>query len=212
HGHDLEATKIAPFGDPALKKRHVITAHELEAARKVGGHPAVHKLQPIRHLPALLPKPAIDRLGVMPECLDDHEQHERTCGGLLRFHANARLKQIPVELSSDGNFNNFHTVFGMVGCQPDEHGTIIELSRQKRLPTVYPSPIEARDGGLIAYGADVVAHWRRAAVYVDKILRGAKPADLPVEQGDPILAINLKTAAALGIQVPLVLLQRADQV
>jgi putative tryptophan/tyrosine transport system substrate-binding protein len=90
--------------------------------------------------------------------------------------------------------------------------TIIDLLLQKRLPAVYPTPIEARDGGLIAYGTDIEAHWRRAAVYVDKILRGAKPADLPVEQGDPILAINLKTAAVLDIQVPLVLLQRAEQI
>jgi putative ABC transport system substrate-binding protein len=90
--------------------------------------------------------------------------------------------------------------------------TIIELLRQRRLPAVYPTPIEARDGGLIAYGTDTEAQWRRAAVYVDKILRGAKPADLPVEQGTPILAINLKTAAALGIQVPSALLQRADEV
>jgi putative ABC transport system substrate-binding protein len=90
--------------------------------------------------------------------------------------------------------------------------TIIELLRQKRLPAVYPNPIEARDGGLIAYGTDTEAQWRRAAVYVDKILRGAKPADLPVEQGTPILAINLKTAAALGIQVPWTLSQRADEV
>jgi putative ABC transport system substrate-binding protein len=90
--------------------------------------------------------------------------------------------------------------------------TIIDLLLQKRLPAVYPTPIEARDGGLIAYGADIEAQWRRAAVYVDKILRGAKPADLPVEQGTPILAINLKTAAALGIQVPWTLSQRADEV
>src|SRR3984893_17197926 len=90
--------------------------------------------------------------------------------------------------------------------------TIIELLRQKRLPAVYRTPIEARDGGLIAYGADTEAQWRRAAVYVDKILRGAKPADLPVEQGTPVFVINLKTAAALDIQVPWTLLQRADEV
>ena len=89
--------------------------------------------------------------------------------------------------------------------------TVIELLLQKRLPAVYPNPIEARDGGLIVYGADTEAQWRRAAEYVDKILRGAKPADLPVEQGTPILAINLKTAAALDIQVPWTLLQRADE-
>ena len=90
--------------------------------------------------------------------------------------------------------------------------TIIELLLQKRLPAVYPNPIEARDGGLIAYGADTEAIWRRAAVYVDKILRGAKPADLPVEQSTPILVINLKTAAALGIQVPSTLSQLANEV
>jgi putative ABC transport system substrate-binding protein len=90
--------------------------------------------------------------------------------------------------------------------------TIIELLLQKRLPAVYPTPIEARDGGLIAYATDIEAQWRRAAVYVDKILRGAKPADLPVEQGTPIIAINLKTAAALGIQVPWTLSQLADEV
>ena len=65
---------------------------------------------------------------------------------------------------------------------------------------------------LIAYGADTEAIWRRAAVYVDKILRGAKPADLPVEQSTPILVINLKTAAALGIQVPSTLSQLANEV
>ena len=90
--------------------------------------------------------------------------------------------------------------------------TIIELLLQKRLLAVYPNPIEARDGGLIAYGADTEAIWRRAAVYVDKILRGAKPADLPVEQSTPILVINLKTAAALGIQVPSTLSQLANEV
>jgi putative tryptophan/tyrosine transport system substrate-binding protein len=77
---------------------------------------------------------------------------------------------------------------------------------------VYPTPIETRDGGLIAYGADIEAQWRRAAVYVDKILRGANPADLPVEQATPVLVIDLKTAAALDIQVPWTPLQRADEV
>jgi putative ABC transport system substrate-binding protein len=89
--------------------------------------------------------------------------------------------------------------------------TIIELSRQKRLPTIYPNPSEARVGGLIAFGADGEAQWRRAAVYVDKILRGAKPSDLPVEQAIPILVINQKTAAALGIEVPRTLLVRAEE-
>ena len=89
--------------------------------------------------------------------------------------------------------------------------TIIELSRQKRLPTIYPNPIAAREGGLIAFGTDAEPQYRRAAVYVDKILRGAKPADLPVEQLNPILVINQKAAAALAIEVPRTLLERAEE-
>ena len=89
--------------------------------------------------------------------------------------------------------------------------TIIELSRQKRLPTIYPNPIAAREGGLIAFGIDAEPQYRRAAVYVDKILRGAKPADLPVEQLNPILVINQKAAAALAIEVPRTLLERAEE-
>jgi putative ABC transport system substrate-binding protein len=71
----------------------------------------------------------------------------------------------------------------------------------------------AREGGLMAYGANLPANFRRAASFVDKILRGAKPADLPVEQPTKFeLVINLKTAKALGLDVPLHLQQLADEV
>ena len=90
---------------------------------------------------------------------------------------------------------------------------IISLAAQHRLPAVYFQSIFARDGGLISYGPDPVALFRQAAGYVDRILRGEKPADLPVQAPTKYeLAINLKTAKALGLTVPPSLLARADEV
>jgi putative ABC transport system substrate-binding protein len=92
-------------------------------------------------------------------------------------------------------------------------GQIAELAVRHRLPTVYPWREGPEAGGLLSYGASRQAAWYRAAVYVDKILKGAKPADLPVEQPTTFeLVINLKTAKALGLTIPPSLLQRADQV
>jgi len=90
---------------------------------------------------------------------------------------------------------------------------IAELAVQHRLPSTYDAKVFAEDGGLLAYGPLLDDFYRRAAVYVDKILKGAKPADLPVEQPTKFeLVINLKTAKAIGVTIPLSLRQRADQV
>ena len=90
---------------------------------------------------------------------------------------------------------------------------IMKFAEQNRLPTILPVPRLASSGGLMAYGTNTEEQYRRVATYVDKILKGAKPADLPVEQPTKFeLVINLKTAKALGLTIPPSVLARADQV
>ena len=90
---------------------------------------------------------------------------------------------------------------------------LAELAVKNRLPTMYSFRESVEAGGLMAYAVNMAAFVERAAVYVDKILKGAKPADLPVEQPTRLeLSVNLKTAKALGLRIPPALLVRADQV
>ena len=94
-----------------------------------------------------------------------------------------------------------------------ERKRIVELAGKNRLPAIYFQKEFVDEGGLMSYGADYVDLYRRAAVYVDKILKGAKPADLPVQQATKFeFIINLKAAKQIGLTIPPNVLVRADRV
>jgi putative ABC transport system substrate-binding protein len=90
---------------------------------------------------------------------------------------------------------------------------VISLASKARVPTMYPQKGYVEEGGLITYGTSVVDSYRRAATYVDKILKGAKPADLPIQQATKFeFIVNLKAAKQIGLTIPVRVLERANQV
>jgi ABC-type uncharacterized transport system substrate-binding protein len=135
---------------------------------------------------------------------------------------NLKLEEIETQPDAKGFDSAFQTAkqkqVGAIMPSParllfGERKRIVELAVKYRLPAIYAEKEYVDEGGLMSYGADQVDNYRRAAVYVDKILRGAKPADLPVQQATKFeFVINLKAAKQIGLTIPVDLLQRANKV
>jgi putative tryptophan/tyrosine transport system substrate-binding protein len=165
--------------------------------------------------------PRLSRLGILVSTsnplhapqLRDIEQATKEAGLLLRPF------EVPRPEALDGAFAAMaRERLDALLVPPDiiffsYRSRIAELSATIRLPAIYGYREHVEDGGLISYGPDVRENYRRAPIFVDKILKGARPADLPIERVTIIeLLINLKTAKALGLDVPPTLLARADEV
>jgi putative ABC transport system substrate-binding protein len=119
--------------------------------------------------------------------------------------------EIAVRAAAEGRADGVTTLASAVIVA--ERAQIVELAAKNRLPGIYHNSQFAEAGGLMFYGVNVLDLDRRAAAYVDKILKGAKPADMPVEQPTKFdLMINLKTAKRIGITIPPQVLARADRV
>ena len=152
---------------------------------------------------------------------------DRTMREMLReTDAAAKKLSVRLHLQEARSVNDFDRAFSLMVREHaralvvlpspmfyGEHKRIVELALTSRLPAIFAFKEAAEAGSLMSYGANLSDLFRRAAIQADKILKGAKPADLPVEQPTTFeLAINLKTAKALGLTIPPSLLARADQV
>jgi putative ABC transport system substrate-binding protein len=163
--------------------------------------------------------PRLSRVAVL-----GNPAHPSYSSQIRAIEAGARTLGIQVEVISVRTPNEFGAAFrtarkAQVLIQLDEvlftshRNSLVELAAANRLPVVYGFREHVEAGGLMSYGPSLRELYRRAAVFVDKILKGAKPADLPVEQPTKFeLVINLKTAKALGLTIPQSVLLRADQV
>lgn len=165
--------------------------------------------------------PTLRRLGVMWD--PSIAWHQNAVAELEPIARAQGIALTAVQVQKEEDFEAAFSVFRNAGVQAvnvlDDafyfvhNATVVRLAQTTKVPVMYPAKESVWDGGLISYSADITDMFRRAARYVDKILKGAKPSDLPVEQPTKFeLVVNLKTAKPLGIPVPASILVRADEV
>lgn len=170
-------------------------------------------------LKALLPKLSRAAIMVNPQ----NESHAQILGSFRAAAEQARIQVLPVSISKTEELAAGFALMAREGAQAvliasdsllvSQRHEIARLAIHHRLPSLVAFREDARAGGLMTYALDIAAIYKRAAVYVDKILQGAKPAELPIEQATKfLLVINLKTARQLNLAVPKQLLQRADEI
>jgi putative ABC transport system substrate-binding protein len=185
-----------------------LSAKRLELARELvpGASRVVYLFEEYFSRPGAGPGTTTDRM----------VQETRAAGQALGIRVDAVGFRDPAEL--DGAFaaiargSRAVLLVSPSGPMFAERRRVADLALKHQLPTVYDAREYVEAGGLIAYGPNRLALFRRAAVYVDKILKGARPADLPVEQPTQFeLVINMRTARALGLSIPPSVLARADQ-
>jgi putative ABC transport system substrate-binding protein len=192
-----------------------ITGSTLETADTAAKRLALLKeaVPGLRRVAALHPA-QLRSFGIVSQWLKDNQAAAQHVG----------VNLTPVDLPIDDH-SRWDDVFRKVAADGLDGATVLEtptylayraklaeLALRHRLATVFPFREQAEEGGLMAYGADLADLYRRAAHFVDKILKGAKPADLPVEQPTKFtFVVNLKTAKALGITIPRSILVRADR-
>jgi putative ABC transport system substrate-binding protein len=144
---------------------------------------------------------------------DEMEVAARSLGVRLQFLEVTRFEDLEAAFNRAGKTHVQGVVMLPSPLFAFNEKLIAEFALRRQLPSIFWRHSYAEAGGLLAYGPDIREQWRRAGILVAKILKGARPADLPVEQADRFrLVINLKTAKTLGLTIPQTLLQRADQI
>jgi ABC-type uncharacterized transport system substrate-binding protein len=165
--------------------------------------------------------PGVSRVSVFANLSDpiaapqvqEMEAAARSLGVRLRVRAVRNPEQLPGAFEAAAKERDERLLTTIETVFLVHRARVLELAAKHGLPAMYPYREFADAGGMMSYGPNRLALYRRLAVYVDKMLKGAKPADMPVEQPTEFeLVINLKTAKALGLTIPLSLLARADQV